>query len=243
MRRFRRVLLPGVALFLVLSLSACSEKLSRQDGLTDTGLFALGQQKAEQKKYAAAAEAFQVLIERFPTSPLAPRAQFALAVNRVANKDDVEAEVALDDFLRLYPADPKVPDALLMKGRLLYRQVLAPERDQGKTMEAIKAYQQFLEKAPGSPQAAEAAARIRELRNRLALHEAAVVAHYIKRKRYESAEARARRALQSYPDVEATPNLMALLARTLEKEGKKEEAAQVRKNLEEKFPAQGGGKR
>jgi outer membrane assembly lipoprotein YfiO len=233
----------GVVLSLLFLSTGCSEKLSRQTGLTDAGLFALGQQKAEQKKYGAAAEAFQVLIERFPTSPLAPRAQFALAANRVANKDDVEAEVALDDFLRLYPADPKVPDALLMKGRLLFSQILAPGRDQTKTVEAIKAYRQFLEKAPGSPQAAEAEARIRELRNHLALHEEAVISHYLNRKRYESAEARARRAVESFPDVKATPELLSLLARALEKEGKKEEAAQVQKSLTEKFPAHGGGKR
>ena len=236
MLRSRRRPFAGIVLLLVLQLAACSEKLARQTGLTDAGLFALGQQKAQQKKYAAAAEAFQLLVERFPTSPLAPRAQFALAVNRIANGDDIEAEVALDDFLRLYPADPKVPEALLMKGRLLSSQVLAPERDQTKTEEAIKAYRQFLQKAPGSPQAPEAEAQIRALRNRLALHEVAVISHYLNRKLYVSAEARARSAVASYPDVDAAPELMALQALALEKEGKKEDASEVRKTLAEKYP-------
>jgi len=239
MPRFRRAPLPGVVVLLVLSLAACSGKLSKQPGLTDAGLFALGEQKAKQKKYGDAAEAFQVLVERFPTSPLAARAQFALAENRIANGDNVEAEVALDDFLRLYPADPKVPDALLMKGRLLSRQVLSPGRDQSKTVEAIKAYEAFLAKAPNSPHAAEARAKVLELRDRLALHEVAVVSHYLKRKRYESAEVRARRALASYPDVEATPQLLSLLAVALQKEGKKEDAAQVRASLAEKYPDAG----
>jgi outer membrane assembly lipoprotein YfiO len=239
MPRSRRARLAGAALLLILSLAACSEKLSQKPGLTDAGLFALGQQKAEQKKYAAAAEAFQLLVERFPTSPLAPRAQFALAVNRIANNDNIEAEVALDDFLRLYPADPKVPEALLLKGRLLYRQILSPERDQTKTVEALNAYQQFLEKAPGSPQAAEAEAKVRELRNHLALHEVAVVSHYLHRKLYLSAEVRARQALAVYPNVAATPTLMSQLAQALEKEGKKEDALQVRQALTEKYPAAG----
>ncbi len=239
----RVFLVSGVVLSLLFLPSGCSEKLSRQTGLSDADLFARGQRMAERKKHGDAAEAFQVLVERFPTSPLAPRAQFALAANRVANKDNTEAEVALDDFLRLYPADPMVPDALLMKARLLFRLVLAPGRDQSRTLEAIKAYRQYLEKAPKSPDAGEAADRIRELRNRLALHEEAVVSHYLKRRLYESAEARARRAIESFPDVESTPNLLALLARVLEKAGKNEEAAQVRKRLAEKFPAHGGGKR
>src|SRR5512135_713259 len=174
MRRTRFFLAIGAALILLFP-SGCSKKLSKQTGLTDADLFARGQKQAEGKHYGAAAEAFQLLIERFPSSPLAPRAQFGLATNRMANKDDVEAEVAFDDFLRLYPSDPKVPDALFLKGELLARQVLAPGRDQGKTREAIKAYTSFLEKEQGTPRAREASGKILELRNRLSLNEASIV--------------------------------------------------------------------
>jgi outer membrane assembly lipoprotein YfiO len=238
MRRTRFFLAAGAALILLFS-SGCSEKLSKQTGLTDADLFARGQQQAERKKYGAAAEAFQVLIERFPSSPLAARAQFGLATNRMANKEDIEAEVAFDDFLRLYPADPKVPDALFMKGTLISRQVLSPGRDQGKTREAIKTYNLFLEKEQGTPRAKEVSGKILELRNRLALHEASVVQHYIARKRYESAETRARSALATYSDVPATPTLLSLLVQSLEKQGKKEDAEIPRKTLAEKYPDAG----
>jgi len=234
MRRTRFFLATGAALILLFS-SGCSEKLSKQAGLTDADLFARGQQQAERKKYGAAAEAFQVLIERFPSSPLAARAQLGLATNRMANKEEIEAEVAFDDFLRLYPADPKVPDALFMKGTLLSRQVLAPGRDQGKTREAIKAYTLFLERESGTPRAQEASRKILELRNQLALHEAAVVQHFLTRKQYESAEARARRAVATYPDVPASPTLLTLLVQSLEKQGKKDEAEPFRKALAEKY--------
>ncbi|OGR22743.1 MAG: hypothetical protein A2559_10685, partial [Deltaproteobacteria bacterium RIFOXYD2_FULL_66_9] len=198
MRRTRLFLATGAAIILLFS-SGCSEKLSRQTGLTDAGLFARGQKQAERKKHKAASETYQVLLERFPTSPLAAQAQFGLASGRMANRDEAEAEVAFDDFLRLYPADPKVPDALFMKGTLLSRQSLPPGRDQGKTLEAIKAYTLFLEREPASPRAQQASGKIRELRNRLALHEANVVDHFLTRKRFDSAEARARRAVAAYP--------------------------------------------
>jgi outer membrane protein assembly factor BamD len=154
----------------------------------------------------------------------------------MANKEEAEAEVAFNDFLRLYPSDPKVPDALFLKGKMLSRQALPPGRDQGKTQEAIKAYTLFLEREPGSPRAREADLKIRELRNRLALHEAAVVNHYLSRKLYDSAEVRARRAVASYPDVPAAPTLLSLLVQALEKEGKKDEAGTWRKTLAEKYP-------
>ncbi len=242
MRRTRLFLATGAALILLFS-SGCSEKLSRQTGLTDADLLARGQKQAERKNYGAASEAFQVLLERFPTSPLAAQAQFGLASSRMANKEEIEAEVAFDDFLRLYPADPKVPDALLLKGDLLSRQVLQPERDQGKTREAIKAYTLFLEREPGTPRARETSGKIRDLRNRLALHEAAVATHYLKRKHYDSAEARARRAVAAYPDVPAVPTILSLLAQALEKQGKRDEAETIRKTLAEKYPEHGGKKR
>lgn len=242
MRRTRLFLATGAALILLFS-TGCSEKLSRQAGLTDADLFARGQKQAERKNFGAASEAFQVLLERFPTSPLAAQAQFGLATSRMANKEEIEAEVAFDDFLRLYPADPKIPDALLTKGDLLSRQVLTPGRDQGKTREAIKAYTLFLEREKDSPRARAASGKIRELRNRLALHEAAVVKHFLARKTYDSAEARARRAVAAYPDVPAAPELLSLLAQALEKEGKRGEAETIRMTLAEKYPDHGGKKR
>ena len=242
MRRTRLFLATGAAIILLFS-SGCSEKLSRQTGLTDAGLFARGQKQAERKKHKAASETYQVLLERFPTSPLAAQAQFGLASGRMANRDEAEAEVAFDDFLRLYPADPYVPDALFMKGTLLSRQSLPPGRDQGKTLEAIKAYTLFLEREPASPRAQQASGKIRELRNRLALHEANVVDHFLTRKRFDSAEARARRAVAAYPDVPAAPRLLSLLALSLEKQGKREEAETFRKTLAEKYPEHGGKKR
>ena len=242
MRRMRFFLATGAALLLLFS-SGCSDKLSRQTGLTDADLLARGEKQAEQKKYKAASESFQVLLERFPTSPLAAQAQFGLASSRMAKRDEAEAEVAFDDFLRLYPADPKIPDALFLKATLLSRQILPPGRDQGKTREAIKAYTLFLEREPASPRAQQASAKIRELRNRLALHEANVVDHFLARKRFDSAEARARRAVAAYSDVPASPTLLSLLAQALEKQGKKGEAETFRKTLAEKYPEHGGKKR
>lgn len=235
--------LPAVGVLLLFSLfPACTEKLAKQPGLAAPDLFAKGQQKFAAKKYKEAVEAFQLLLERFPNSPLAPRAQLGLADARMNNKDDIEAEVAFDDFLRLYPADDNVAYACYRKGDLLARQTLDPGRDQTKTFEAIKSFTKAREKDPNGPYAAKAAARIAELRSRLAEHEKRVVAHYFGRKHFASAEARARRALAEYPESAAVPSLLSLLAESLEKQGKKGEAAEIRKGLAEKFPAQRGKK-
>jgi outer membrane protein assembly factor BamD len=232
------ILTAAASLFL-----SCSGKLAKQTGLTDSDLLSGGQQKLAKKKYGSAIEHFQVLLERFPTSPLAPRAQLALADAHMENEDNVEAEVGYDDFLRLYPANDNVPYALFRKGELLFRQTSKPGRDQTKTLEAIRTYRLLLEKNPSGPHAVPAARRIAELRNRLADNEVAVVSHYLTRKKYDSAEARARRAVGDYPDTTSLPSLMSLMAQALDRQGKKEEAAEVRKSLREKFPGEGDKKR
>lgn len=241
MRRPRHFLAALLAASLLLP--ACSEKLSRQTGLTDRELLARGEERLAKKKHGGAAEHFRVLIERYPNSPLAPRAQLALAEAHMGNGDEAEAEVAFDDFLRLYPANDNILYALSRKGELLYRQVRDPRRDQSKTRETIRTYSLILEKSPSGPYAAAASSRIAELRNRLAEHEAQVVAHYIARKQYESAEARARRAISEYPRTATLPTLLSLLAQSLEGGKKPAEAAEVRKSLAENFPDFGAKKR
>lgn len=241
MRRTRHSLVfLTAAVFLVVS---CSAKLAEQSGLTDTGLFTSGQQYLAKKKYDDAIEHFKVLLEKFPNSPLAPKAQLALADAYFGNKDNVESEISYDDFMRLYPANDNVPYALSRKGELLSRQVSKPGRDQTKTLEAIRIYKLILEKYPSGPYTETATRRVGELRNRLAEHEVYVITHYLARRKAESAEARARRALSDYPDTTSVPTLMALLAEALAKEGKKEDAAEVRKILQDKYLGPGEKKR
>ncbi len=241
MRRTRNLLaILMAAAFLV---TACSEKVAKQKGLTDSDLFSRAQQKMAKKRSGSAIEYYQALLERYPNSPLAPRAQLALADAHMRNKDNVEAEVAYDDFLRLYPAHDNVPHALFRKGELLFGQVSKPGRDQKKTLEAIRTYKLLLAKYPTSPHAETAAKRVGELRNLLAKHETHVISHYLARRKYDSAEARAKRAVADYPDSAALPSLMSLLAEALEREGKKEDAAEVRKSVREKFPGSGDKRR
>jgi len=197
----------------------------------------------QKKRYADAVEPFRLLLERFPNSPLAGEAQLSLAEAHAAEKEYAEAESAFDDFLRLYPASDRVPYALFRKGEILMRQAAPAGRDQSKTREALETFARLVRDHPGSPHAAPARERIAALRARLADHEETVVRHYLGRRRFESAELRARRALSDYPDAPAAPRLMAHLAAALEAQGKKDEATAVRRDLSARFPDFGAKKR
>ena len=67
--------------------------------------------------------------------------------------------------------------------------------------------------------------------------------HFLSRKLYDSAEARARWAVAAYHDVPAATTLLAQLVQALEKQGKRTEAETFRKTLAEKYPEHGRKKR
>jgi outer membrane protein assembly factor BamD len=239
MRRTRPFLFLSwvAAAFLLVS---CSKNILKNKGLSDSALFSIGTREAAGKRYGKAAKAFEALLQRYPTSALAPRAQLHLADARMDDRNYPEAEVAYDTFLRLYPANDNAAYALFRKAELLRRQVRNPNRGQTKTEEALRTYERLRKTYPSSRYAAESWKRIAALRERLAEHEAVVVTHYLSSHQYLSAEFRARRALATYSDTASAPRLMSLLAKALERQGKRKEAIEVRTSLREKFP---GGRR
>ncbi|MCL2103361.1 MAG: outer membrane protein assembly factor BamD, partial [Syntrophorhabdaceae bacterium] len=159
-----------------------------------------------------------------------------------------EAEAAFDDFLRLYPAHPKVPDALFLKSELLRRQILLPGRAQEKTRESITTYKRFLEKEQDTPRAETAVSRIKELNNHLLLHEEAIISHLISTRKYDSAMLRAKRVLEEFPEAAQSDKFQSMLALAVKKQTKKDEAVdgaeqtptiideQTPKNLDEQTP-------
>jgi outer membrane assembly lipoprotein YfiO len=244
MRRTLSFLLQAAVLAALLPvLAGCTEKITRQSKLADTEIFARGSRLYAGKDFGAAADHFQVLLEKYPASPIAGRAQLMLADARMERGDAIEAETAFDDFLRLYPSDDNVPYALFRKGELLSRDAVDPGRDQSKTGESIRAFELFLQKEPVGPRAAQAHDRIRSLRARLAEHELLIVRHYLKRKLPESAAVRAKRAAADYPDTPAVPVLLSLQADALDRLGKTSESAAVRATLANRFPGFTGGKK
>jgi outer membrane protein assembly factor BamD len=243
MRRMHSFLAQALLAAALVALAAgCAEKITRQSKLSDAEILARGNRLYSEKSWGAAADHFQVLLEKYPASPLAARAQLSLADARMERGDAVEAEAAFDDYLRLHPSDDNVPYALYRKGELLSRDAADPGRDQTKTVEAIGAFDLLLKKEGSGPRADRAREKIRTLRGRLAEHEILVVRHYLKRKMPDSAELRARRAAEDYPDTPATPLLRSLQADALDRLGRKTEAAGVRADLARKFPAFPGGK-
>jgi outer membrane protein assembly factor BamD len=190
----------------------------------------------EEEEYEDAINLLKEMINFHPSSPLLENAYFEIGRSYYLDGQKVEAEVALDDFSRLYPDSKLFPKALLLKGKNLERDKEKPGRDQSFTEKAINIYTQIVKKYPDSAEANEARSRIIVLRDHLAKHELLIAQFYIKTKKLPSAEKRLKMAFEKYADTQAVPEIVNMLAETYLSQKKENEAQNLLEFMEKYYP-------
>ncbi|MEM7391162.1 MAG: tetratricopeptide repeat protein, partial [Verrucomicrobiota bacterium] len=90
-----------------------------------------------------AMEAWRDLLEKYPGSPEAVNAQYAVGTHYLEKDDFVQAEKAITLFLSSFPNHPKAADALI--------DLAECHRGQREWLKALDDYQSFLNRYPRSP--------------------------------------------------------------------------------------------
>jgi outer membrane protein assembly factor BamD len=173
-------------------------------------LFAKGQQILEGKvylgvyrrvDYTKAIETFQSIIDNYPYSEYAVRAELEIADAYFADEKWEEALSYYRDFADLHPDHEKVPYTI-------YRSALSHEsrvegilRDQTATRNALVYLDKLLIRHPHSEYAKQAEPLWRELQVRLAESSEAVADFYLDREEYEAAAERYRTILNDHPGL------------------------------------------
>jgi tol-pal system protein YbgF len=106
--------------------------------------------------YQAAIGAFQNFLGTYPSSPLAPNAQYWIGNSYSALRDYKSAIAAQQKLLSLYPGSPKVPDAML--------NMASSQADLGDQAAARRTLEELVAKYPASPAADIARKRLASLR-------------------------------------------------------------------------------
>ncbi|NIS75933.1 MAG: outer membrane protein assembly factor BamD [Deltaproteobacteria bacterium] len=228
------LIIPIGMLFLAV-LSGCSGAKIKEKS-SDREVFQAAESLIADEEYIDAITILKEMINDHASSPLLENAYFEIGRAYYLDEQNVEAEVALDDFTRLYPDSKLMPAALLLKGRNLERDREKAGRDQSNTEGAIALYTQIVEKHEGSPEAKKAILRIKELKNDLARHEVLIARFYIKLKKLPSAEKRLKVAFEKYSDTKTAPEIVNLLAETYLSENKSEEARKLLEFMENYYP-------
>jgi len=134
----KRLLVILVA-FVLLPASACSlrQKPSGED------YYAQGQLNFANKEYKAAIENYQQVIDKYPFSPYAEDAEMKIGLAYYQQKDYAEAIGALDDFQRMHPTSKNLELVTYYIGMSYYDQIGREDQDQGKTVAALKRFQEL----------------------------------------------------------------------------------------------------
>ncbi|NRA00611.1 MAG: outer membrane protein assembly factor BamD [Myxococcales bacterium] len=152
-------------------------------------------------KYNEAIETFQTIIDNYPYSDYAVRAELKIADSYFDQGKYEEALSYYRDFGDLHPQNEKVPYTLMRAALCHERRVKPPYRDQTATRDALLYLDRLISKYPLSEFTPEAEESWRKLRLRLAEQILGIADFYRKRDEYESAAARYRSLLNEYPGL------------------------------------------
>lgn len=161
--------------------------------------------------YIKAIETFQAIIDSYPYSEFAVKAELHIADAYFDDRKFDEALSYYRDFADLHPRHEKVPYTILRSALCREQQMHTASRDQTATRDSLLHLDRLLSKYPHSPEAREAEILWRDLRTRLAENVVEIALFYQEREEYESAAERYRSLLNEYPglglDAQALYNL------------------------------------
>jgi outer membrane protein assembly factor BamD len=228
-------------LALVLGAVACGKKQpgpAPGSAEADKFLYERGQAAVKDEKWVNAREYFRNIVDNYPQSPFRPDAKLALGDTYLSQGGTENLLLAANEFREFqtfYPTHPRADYAQLQLARSYTRQMLAPERDQSATRDAVKEIEVFLQRYPNSALMSEARALEREAKDRLSQAGYRVGYFYFRQRWYPGAIARFREVLANDPMFSRRDAVYYHLAESLYRTDKKAEALPYYERLLREF--------
>jgi outer membrane protein assembly factor BamD len=204
----------------------------------DKFLFDRGTAAAKDKKWLDAREYFRNIVDNYPQSPFRPDAKLALGDTYITDGGTENLLLAANEFrefLTFYPTHARADYAQLQLARSYASQMLAPERDQAATKDAIKEIEIFLQRYPNSQLMPEARKMEREAKDRLSEANYRVGFFYFRVRWYLGAIERFKDVLATDPAYTNRDAVYFHLAESLYRENKKPEALPYFERLIKEF--------
>lgn len=181
------------------------EAVAPADELYEEGLEALDGGRTlwifPNSDYDGAIETFQAIIDNYPYSDYAVKAELKIADAYFEDKKYEEALSYYRDFGDLHPQHEMVPYTIYQAALCHEHQIRAANRDQTPTRDSLVYLDRLLSQYPHSDYAGTAEELWRELRTRLAQQVLQIANFYMGRGEFESAAERYRSLLNDYPGL------------------------------------------
>jgi outer membrane protein assembly factor BamD len=205
-------------------------------------LYQLGKDALKDGYYETAIKHFEDLAARYPFGDNAAQAQLDLAYAYYKFDKADQAISTADQFIKTYPRHPDADYAYYLRGLADFGQTSAflddlahidpAQRDPRTALESFQHFAELVKRYPDSRYAPDAVQRMVHLKNYLASHEMFVADYYMKRGAYVAAASRARYVLETYPQTQAVPLALAVMADAYDRLGLQDLAADARRVLE-----------
>lgn len=204
----------------------------------DKFLFDRGTEAAKDRRWLDSREYFRNLVDNYPQSPYRPDAKLALGDTYISEGTTESLLLGANEFrefLTFYPTHARADYAQLQLAKSFTEQMLAPERDQSATKDAIREIEIFLQRFPNSPLMPEARKLEREARDRLSEAGYRVGFYYFRIRWYPGAIERFREVLQTDPAYSGRDAVYYHLAESLYRTQKGAEALPYFERLLKEF--------
>jgi outer membrane protein assembly factor BamD len=215
-------------------------------GWSPNRLYAEAKDEMNSGSYDKAVPLLEKLEGRAAGTVLAQQAQLDKAYAQYRSGEAVQAQAALDRFMKLHPASPALDYAMYLKGvinfnddlgffSVLTRQDLS-ERDQKAAKESFEAFKELVNRFPDSRYTPDARLRMTYIVNSLAEYEVHVARYYFRRGAYLAAINRAQAALADYREVPALEEALFIMVQSYDALGMTSMRDDTRRVLQASYP-------
>ena len=233
----------GVLLLALLVLSGgCAskeKKIATPAADADKYLFDQGTQALDKHRWLRAREYFRQIVDNYPQSRYRPDAKLGLGDTYLGDGSVSSLILGANEFrefLTFFPTNERAYYAQYKLALCHYAQMLAPQRDQTQTKEAIKEFENFVERYPDSKLIKEGRQKLQECRDRLSEADYTVGVFYYRTRWYPGALVRLRTILKDNPGFSKRDALYYYLSETYVKVNLQPEALPLLDKLVTDFP-------
>ncbi len=240
--RLARASVGGLLLILLAISGACASKQKKAvltaGAEADKYLFEQGTESLTKRRWLRAREYFRRIVDDYPQSRYRPDAKLGLGDTYLGDAS-VESLILganeFKEFLTFYPTHERADYAQYKLALCHYEQMLAPQRDQTPTKDALREFETFVERFAGSKLINEGRKKLQECRDRLSDADYQVGYFYYRAKWYPGAVVRFRAVLKANPEYGTRDALYYYLADTYVKINLPAEALPLLDKLTKEF--------
>jgi outer membrane protein assembly factor BamD len=204
----------------------------------DKYLFDKGTAALNNKKWLNAREFFKQVTETYTQSTYRPDSKLGIGDTYLGEGSAEALVLAINEFrefLTFYPTNKRADYAQYKLGLAHFRQMRNPQRDQTETREAVKEFQAFVDRYPGSDLMPDATGKLREAKDRLDESSYLVGYFYYRQRWYPGAIDRFKSVLKDDAEYTNRDAVYFYLAEALVKSKREAEALPYLERLVQEF--------